>query len=269
MTRARHGASSVRARAALVRASAVTLGPSVVVDLVVAGCTAALARRWLTRRRRVRSMGMLSASVLATGALAPWVYALAVRPWLLRWGATDDEVRRPLPGDDVVPEPAVESTRAITIQAPAAEVWKWLVQIGQGRGGFYSYDWLENLAGIEVHSADRLDPALQSLAVGDFIRAAPEQTLPDAGWKVVAVDPGRALVLQGWGAFVLDAVDPHTTRLLARSRMPGRPALLTALRNAMTWELPHFIMERKMLLGIKARAERAALGTVSPSLTVL
>jgi hypothetical protein len=172
-------------------------------------------------------------------------------------GASDEEVRRPLPGDDLVPEPAAQSTRAVTIHAPAAEVWKWLVQIGQGRGGFYSYDWLENLAGIEVRSAGRVDPAWQSLAVGDLVRAAPERTIPDAGWTVAALEPERALVLRGWGAFVLDPIDPHTTRLIARSRMPGRPAWLAALKNAMTWELPHFIMERKMLLGIKARAERA------------
>lgn len=257
MTRPRTDSVLTPARAARLRAGAVVLGPSILVDVVVAGCTAAVVRRWLPRPRGARSWRRpLTRGLLTMGALAPWVYALAVRPWLVRWGASDDEVRRPLPGDDVVPEPAAQSTRAVTIHAPAAEVWKWLVQIGQGRAGFYSYDWLENLAGIDIHSADRIEPAWQSLAEGDFVRAAPGQRIPDAGWTVAALEPERALVLRGWGAFVLDPIDDHTTRLIARSRMPGRPALLAALRNAMTWELPHFIMERKMLLGIKERAER-------------
>jgi hypothetical protein len=257
MTRPRTGSSLTPGRAARLRAGAVVLGPSLFIDIVIAGCTAAMVRRWLPRRRGARSERPLTRGLLAMGALAPWVYAAGVRPWLVRWGATDEEVRRGLPGDDLVPQAAAQSTRAVTIHAPAAEVWKWLVQIGQGRGGFYSYDWLENLAGIEIHSTDRIEPAWQSLAVGHFVRAAPVQTMPDAGWTVAVLEPERALVLRGWGAFVLDPVDDHTTRLIARSRMPGRPALLAALRNAMTWELPHFIMERKMLLGIKARAERA------------
>ena len=275
MSRPRIDSLLTPARAARLRAGVVVLGPSILVDVVVAGCTAAMVRRWLPRRR-ARSGGPLTRGLLAMGALAPWVYALAVRPWLVRWGASDDEVRRPLPGDDLVPQPAAQSTRAVTIHAPAAEVWKWLVQIGQGRGGFYSYDWLENLAGIEIHSADRIEPAWQSLAKGDFVRAAPAQTMPDVGWTVAVLEPERALVLRGWGAFVLDPIDDHTTRLIARSRMPGRPALLAAFRNAMTWELPHFIMERKMLLGIKARAERAAravengegTGSVSSALSI-
>lgn len=161
-------------------AGAVVLGPSILVDVVVAGCTAAVVRRWLPQPRGARSWRRpLTRGLLTMGALAPWVYALAVRPWLVRRGASDDEVRRPLPGDDVVPEPAAPSTCAVTIHAPAAEVWKWLVQIGQGRAGFYSYDWLENLAGIDSHSADRIEPAWQSLAEGDFARAA---SSPNGRW---------------------------------------------------------------------------------------
>lgn len=257
MTRLRTDSFLTPARAARLRAGAVVLGPSILVDVAVVACTAVIVRNWLTRSRATKLDNPVTRGLFTAAALAPWVYAVTVRPWLVRWGATDDEVRRPLPGDDLVPEPAAQSTRAVTIHAPAAEVWKWLVQIGHGRGGFYSYDWLENLAGIEIHSADRVDPAWQSLAVGDFVRAAPAQRIPDAGWTVAALEPERALVLRGWGAFVLDPIDGDSTRLIARSRMPGRPARLAAVRNAMTWELPHFIMERKMLLGIKARAERA------------
>src|SRR4051812_23088582 len=81
----------------------------------------------------------------AAGVAAAAVYALLVRPWHLRWGATDEEAGEPLPGDDLRSDANVVATHAITIDAPAADVWPWLVQIGRGRGGFYSYTWLENL----------------------------------------------------------------------------------------------------------------------------
>src|SRR5690349_9989833 len=86
--------------------------------------------------------------------IAVVVYIALVRPWHMRWGATDDEVRRPLPGDELVARPKALATHAITIRAPAAEIWPWLVQFGQGRGGFYSYDWLENLFGCDIHNVD-------------------------------------------------------------------------------------------------------------------
>jgi hypothetical protein len=96
----------------------------------------------------------------------PWAYYPLVRPWLLRWGATDDEVRRALPGDETVHEPAMVTTRAITIDASPDAVWSRVAQIGQGRGGFYSYDWLENVAGCDIHSAERIVPELQQPQVG-------------------------------------------------------------------------------------------------------
>jgi hypothetical protein len=83
---------------------------------------------------------------LATAAVAA-SYAFLIRPWHLHWGATDEEVKEPLPGDEVVSHPRLEATHAITIDAPASDIWPWLVQMGQNRGGFYSYTWLENLVG--------------------------------------------------------------------------------------------------------------------------
>ncbi len=102
-------------------------------------------------------------------ASVPVVYALTIRPWHLRWGATDEEFTRPLPGDAVVPD-GIQSTRAITIHAPARAIWPWLVQMGQDRAGFYSFDWLERLAGADIHNADHIIPAWQHLAVGDLMR---------------------------------------------------------------------------------------------------
>jgi len=164
----------------------------------------------------------------------------------------------PMPGDELVPRPVVESTRAVTVRAPTSEVWPWLVQMGAGRGGLYSYDWLENLAGLGIHSVDRIVPELQNLKEGD--------TLPlDArgvGPTVAVFEPERALVLDvgpsvaSWG-FVLQRLDERTTRLYARFRLDAEPRPLWGLLYALAIDIPHFVMERRMLLGIKERAERA------------
>jgi hypothetical protein len=212
---------------------------------------------------------------LAAIASAGLVYWFVIRPWHLRWGATDAEVQRSLPGDDLIPEPVSEATRAITIHAPAAEVWPWLVQMGQGRGGLYSYDWLENLIGCDIHSADRIIPKLGNLEVGDTVRLASEDRYPDARLTVAAIEPDHALVLRSpldsgpedsnetdlsfsW-AYVLIAADEQTTRLIIRSRYGFKPGRAGVLFLSLFEPIP-FVMERKMLLGIRQRAEAAAGG---------
>jgi hypothetical protein len=203
---------------------------------------------------------------LAAAGAAVAVYALVVRPRYLRWGADDDEVARALPGDDLLLESPVGSTRAVTIAARAEDVWPWLVQIGYGRGGFYSYDWLENaFVGLfggtpGYRSADRILPDHQRLHPGDLIPAAPADLMGGrladvTRWKVLAVEPNRALVLEGWGAFVLEPLGERMTRLIVRSRGPGAWGRLA---HYLFWEPAHFVMERRMLLGIKARAEQWA-----------
>jgi hypothetical protein len=207
---------------------------------------------------------------------APWAYSLCARPRMLRWGATDDEVCRHLPGDEVVPSPVLATTRAITIDATPDAVWPWVAQIGQGRGGFYSYDWLENVAGCDIHSEDRIIPELQQLRVGDPVNLA-----PDVGLAVAAIEPGRSLLLRSprtadgktagseqvtpgvafgasW-AFVLEPRGEWATRLLVRFRVGGTPRLPLLLCCRLLLEPEHFVMERAMLRGIKRRAEAAAL----------
>ena len=103
-------------------------------------------------------------------------YATLIRPRILRWGATDEEAAERLPGDEVVAQPRYQTTHAVTIHARRSEVWPWLVQLGQGRGGLYSYDWLENLFGLGFRSADRIIPDLQRLAVGDQVWQAPRDS---------------------------------------------------------------------------------------------
>jgi hypothetical protein len=181
--------------------------------------------------------------ILVAGA-----YTLFVRPWHAGWGATPAEQAMPLPGDALGAGAPAVTTRALTIHAPAAEVWQWLVQIGQGRGGWYSYTWLENLFGAGMHNAARIDPALQTLAVGDPILFT--QTGEHA--TVAAVYPRQALVLDGGWTFYLQPLDAATTRLVVRYFCHDDP-----LYYFTVFEPAHFLMESGMMLGLKARAEGA------------
>lgn len=189
------------------------------------------------------------------------------------WGATAAEVGSPMPGDELVPSPRMGYTRAISIDAPPAVVWSWLVQIGQGRGGLYSFDGLENLARCDIHSTDRIHPELQSLAEGDLIRLGAPAGYPC--FRVASLRTDESLVL-----IAADPVPPHEvaaaespggastwqwqlrptdegrgTRLLARQRLTYPDTM------AVMWHVVEpigFVMERQMLRGIKRRAERHA-----------
>ncbi len=189
------------------------------------------------------------------GVAALSAYAFLVRPWHLRWGATDEEVNMPLPGDEFVEDPKLNATHAITINAPAADVWPWLVQLGQRRAGFYSYTWLENFVGCEMHNANRIVPKWQDLKVSDEVWLHPKAP----PLRVLAIEPGRAIVLEKCWSFILHPIDENTTRLIIRGRGEFNPDLKNGLLNFLLWrgifEPAHFIMERKMLLGIKQRAE--------------
>jgi hypothetical protein len=201
---------------------------------------------------------IIGAAVAAAGAAAVAAYVCGIRPWHLRWGATDEELKAPLIGDELVPQPKLKATHAITIKAPAADVWPWLVQMGQDRGGFYSYTCLENLVGCHMRNADEIVSEWQNLKVGDKVWLHPKA--PPV--EVAAIEPGRAIVLKPWGAFVLQPIDDKTTRMIIRSQGDYEPDLNNAVLNFLLWrvfyEPAHFIMERKMLLGIKDRAEKLA-----------
>ena len=182
-------------------------------------------------------------------------YLLLIRPWHLRWGATLEEARRELPGDYLVRSPFLKATRAITIDAPLSAVWPWLVQMGYRRAGFYSYDWIDN---DRIPSADRIVPELQHLQVGELV-----PTGPGEGFRVAVIDPERALVLQIdhpraqiSSALVLASPEGRSTRLIMRL-WARFPLSLFALLYYPVFEPGDFVMMRKELLGIKARAERA------------
>jgi hypothetical protein len=215
-------------------------------------------------------LALRSVETAAVGASALASYVLLVRPRHLRWGATDEEIDERVPGDEIVIRPKHVATHAITIKTPACDVWPWLVQVGQTRGGFYSYTWLENLVGCQMHNADRIVPEWQTLRVGDVVWLHPQAPpLP-----VSIVEPYRAIVLGSagsdrptngapgvasagtWG-FYLKEVGKATTRLILRVRWDRQPGLLNWLANYGLFEPAHFVMERKMMLGIKQRAEGA------------
>ena len=174
-----------------------------------------------------------------------------------------------LPGDELVPVPDLAATRAITVAAPPAAVWPWLTQLGQNRGGFYSYDWLENLMGLGIHSANAIRPELQVQAVGDEVNLA-----PGGGLLVVRLDPDSALVLGGgvgpgsaasgsddggapfdftWSFVLLPQAD-GSTRLVVRERYAYRTVWAGLMVEPV--EMVSFLMAERMLGGIRDRAER-------------
>ncbi|HEY6686786.1 MAG TPA: hypothetical protein VI094_11335 [Propionibacteriaceae bacterium] len=209
------------------------------------------------------------------------VYVLVCRPWMMRWGSTLAERDQPLPGDEIIQTPALRATRAIDIMCPPSDVWPWLVQLGYGpdRAGFYSYDWLENLIGLDIHSAARIAPELQQVAAGDHIPFG-----PDTDFRVELLELQSALVLRVrmhpfTGRDVLDrssrlwldwtwsfALRPkgQVTRLLVRTRGAWSHRLLSLLIQPLL-EPVHFVMERRMLLGIRDRAEGSVDATRSSS----
>lgn len=222
----------------------------------------------ISLKRLLRGL-LLGAGGTALGAAA--CYRFAISPRLKTWGATPEEVMRPMPGDELVPTPVMFGTRAITIDAPPEDVWPWLVQIGYGRAGFYSYRRMEQLMGLTgIQNADRILPEYQQLELGDIVRFGPGQ---GAGLPVIAFDRLRHLALGGkqlggvvtW-AFGLYRIDATHTRLVSRNLafMAGW-TYRSILADPARWrtELPMklflnlggFVMVRRMLLGIKQRAE--------------
>jgi hypothetical protein len=230
-----------------VRANALGAGRAFGVMLggpaVLLSATVAVAARTAQALRAGRLPRLGAAGVLAgAGAYGCWV-----RPWMRRWGATEAELEMALPGDELDPDPRVRQTRAVQVAAAAHAVWPWIAQIGQDRGGFYSYTWLENLAGCRMHNADRIHPEWQQRSAGEIVLLHPA-----SGLKVMGFEPGHALVLEGGWSLVVEPDGPDACRLIARSRVPGG---IAGAVYGLLLELPHFVMERRMLLEVKRHAE--------------
>jgi hypothetical protein len=202
---------------------------------------------------RVRRLA-LGVAVGGAGLVA--VYLRLVRPWTMRWGATDEEVARPLPGDRVLPQPGFSATRAITIAAPPEHIWPWLVQMGSGRAGWYAIDRIDNAG---VPSATEIIAELQDLKVGDVI---PMVVGRPVGPHVRELEPGRRMLWVTEGQlsweWLLEPVDQQTTRLLNRIRGAYPPLWSRRMLYAIAASTGDIVMNRKQLRGIKARAERLA-----------
>ena len=196
--------------------------------------------------------------MLVAAMLVAAVYARCVRPAVLTWGASSAEAQERLPGDELLVDADGISTRAIDVAASPSAVWPWLAQMGPSpRGGAYTYDWIENLLNLNMHSADRVLDEFQHPRVGDVIGLGANQM------RLERVDPERALAWRSedgnwvW-TFVLRS-ENGSTRLISRNRF--RLPTLTAQLGMLPMEPASLVMERKMLVGIKRRAERLAGST--------
>ena len=201
---------------------------------------------------RVKPVG---AGLVIAGAAAA-VYFGFLRRWHLTWGATLEEVGGKVAGDELIPEPDIVSTRVVEIDAPPSAIWPWLVQMGPGRGGAYTYDWIERRLGIDIRNTGRVIPELQGLKVGDEI------AMPGYTMRVERLDPGRAMVVRSsnhawvWSFELRPAGE--RTRLISRNRfdasaLPWKDKLAYPVIEPGSW-----VMERKMLLTIRQLAEHLA-----------
>lgn len=192
-------------------------------------------------------VGTLIAVASAVTGLA--IYVFVIGPWHRCWGATDVEVTATMPGDDLLPADAAGTTRAITIDAVPERVWPWLLQIGYGRGGWFSYDWLDNDG---APSIDHIDPELQRLAVGDRI-----EMVPGMGPTVLEIESNSHLLSAGeadtW-CLQLQRLPDGRTRLISRWRQDWPKSMATLVWETIS-DPGGFIMERKMLLTLRDRAE--------------
>jgi hypothetical protein len=202
-------------------------------------------------KKILKNIGILTAliAILIVGVII-------ITPWMDRWGATDAEINATFAGDELVPDPASFVNHAVTINATPEKIYPWLLQLGAGKGGFYSYTALENAIGCQLVNADRIHNEWQDLKVGDKVEMCPNGTPP--GYIVAQILPNEALVMGHqengkwvdlWQYILVPQAD-HSTRLILRTR---------TMMTGTFWDVIHpgiFIMERGLLLGIKERVEK-------------
>jgi hypothetical protein len=197
-----------------------------------------------------------------------------LRSYRIRWGTTEEEANANLPGDELVRNPKLRMTWGITINAPIEDVWPWVIQMGQGRGGFYTYQFLENIAGCQIFNADRILPEHQQIPLEAGVSLAPDMSMNVALHEeghyfflhsymdmttMEAVEPKEDSIPEkfmniGWG-FYLKKIGENQTRFLSRWLTDYAPALINKIAINLFLEPIGFVMGRKMLIGTKQRAE--------------
>jgi hypothetical protein len=213
----------------------------------------------------MRSRSMKIALIADTLSAVPlWAVSPFVRPWHMRWGAAKAEVEAPMPGDDVVRRAQFNATRAITIEVPPEHVWPWIAQLGYRRGGFYTYDLVDNAG---EPSADRIIEEYQRIEVGDLIPMWHEAHGLAIAYRVDSFQTNEWML---WVHRPHENEEPDSTWSWKLERLPGeRTRLITRMKQDYRWHTPRlamfnvilmefgdFAMERRMLRGIKGRAER-------------
>ena len=206
--------------------------------------------------------------LIALGALAIAAYGFFIRPRLLHWGATEEEAGSPFPGAELVPGGTRSGTMAVTIDAPPSEVWPWLVQMGYGRAGWYSWDYLDNFG---RRSSAELHPEWQNISAGDYLGGPDVSELERKAWEVAALEPERFLGLRSripyseslWG-FWLKEQPAGKTRLIVSGYWNMRPRWLQPFMSFAVLEWTHWIMQTKQFAGLKRRAESQPRATVRP-----
>ena len=200
---------------------------------------------------------------------------LFLKPLRDRWGLKKEDLNKTFPGDEIIAKPNNQFTHAIAIDAPREKVWCWVAQMGQGRGGFYSYEALENLTGLNIYNADRILPEFQNPKLGDLIPFGPNDAYP-----LVVCEPGKAMAIglsfdmdkgtpfnpevtpfpknyfQLTWLWHVESVDAYHSRFYSRNRVVYNPSLKNKLMMGLLFESIVFAMDRKMCLGIKKRAEK-------------
>lgn len=194
--------------------------------------------------------------ILAGLGILAIIIMIALLPWMDSWGATDDEIAASFSGDELVPSPRLLYTRGVSIHATPEQIYPWIAQLGADKGGMYSYTWIESLIQCPQINADRIHEEWQELKPGDKVLMCPDVNAPPA-YEVAKIEPNRAIVMahQEKGIwtdvwqFNLVPQDNRTTRLVIRSRSALEGWLWDVMRPG------EFIMMRRMMLGIKERAE--------------
>lgn len=216
-------------------------------------------------------------AILASLVIAGLVYHLGLRHWCLGWGTTAAELHASMPGDDLFPAYTSEATHAITIHAPAAKIWPWLMQIGQDRSGFYSYTFLENAFGCDMPKVEHLVREWNPRLPGETVWFCNPKRFDGQGKMIPAlVEENHAFALvathdwqrlqagghaqEGMWSFTLQPTDNGQTRLVARVRGGTPPTITSRVLGRLFWEPAHFVMEQKMLRTIRDLAEQTNAG---------